>query len=211
MLPGVLGRAVQPRVVAELARLRHGVKGPEPLAGAHVERLHVARAASPCVRVGSRIALPTTMTLPATSGPATHEVGRSDGTRNDVGEIDPARPSPNAGSGLPVRASIEIRVRVVGAVQQALDLAVGPVRQAAVDEARVARLPGLVDLRVVQPALLRPCAGSSAATMPERRHGIEDPVHHQRRVLVARRTQRRVRDLVVAIGRRPAPGHVADR
>ncbi len=40
---GVAPRLVLPRLVAELAGLRHGVEGPELPAGAHVEAAHVAR------------------------------------------------------------------------------------------------------------------------------------------------------------------------
>ena len=39
---GIRPRIVQPRVVAELARLRNGVEGPQPLARADVEAADVA-------------------------------------------------------------------------------------------------------------------------------------------------------------------------
>ena len=93
----------------------------------------------------------------------------------------------------------------MSAADEATSLAVGPVRRAAMREPEIRRTAKLPDLRVVLPE--RPARRRIDRDVDaERGRRVEDTVHHDRRVLIARGPGDRVglRDLVV--GRAPTPG-----
>jgi hypothetical protein len=98
------------------------------------------------------------------------------------------------------------QIGILGADQQALHFAIGPVPEAPSNEAGLGVLAGLIPLRIVDPAGL---AGRriERGNQPQARDHVQHAVHHQRCFFGARRAQLRTGRLQRAIGVRLAPHH----
>ena len=201
----VLGGAAEPRLVARFEFPRHGEEGPEPAAGADVERVHGAGrhfAVGRAVRDGAA----DDHHVAGDQRPPCGHVARVAARARDADEqVD----APAVAERLVRLSGPRIQrdeMRVDGAHQHPLGGPVGPVAEAALDEADRARAAPGVALGVIDPARL-------AAGRVQRRDqsqagdGVQHAVHHERRVLVAAGAPERVRLLQVPVGGRPAPRH----
>ena len=201
---GVLCRAVQPGLIACLVLLRDGVERPELPARAHVVRLDVARRhLLRAEAVGNGIA------------DDDHVAGDKRAPGREVGPADRVA---DADHDVDLALDAELRVRlagprvnrdqpgVVGAEHQPLLRAVGPIGEAAMEEADVGGAARGVRLRIMHPPGLAR-GRVQRGDQPERGHRIQQPVDHERRVLVAPTAPGRVRSLQLPVGRRPAPCH----
>ena len=113
------------------------------------------------------------------------------------------------------RAGLRIdgdQIRVVGAKQQPFLRAacpersrgVGPVRDAAMDEAKVARTPGLPVRGIELPDRLAR-SRIDRRDLPERGHRVEHALHHQRRVVIHPGPRHRIGGDDGVVGRGPSP------
>ena len=194
---GVGARIVAPRLVAELALLRNRMQRPQLLAGAHVEAADVA--ARPfLVRRHVVNARAHDHHVAADDRRRGHRVvGAAHGVGQAGHQVDPAALAERRveRAGLRVHRN---QVRVARAQQQALrpcPCQSRPVRDAAMHEPEVAG-PARPPVGRVE----HPDRGAGrrvdGGNLPERRHGVEHALHHQRRVVVHPRPRHRV-------GRRP--------
>ena len=186
---GVLGRAVEPGLVARLVLLRHGVKRPQLASGAHVVGLDVARRQLPGPRVADGAAPGIRDRVADDDHVAGHKgsLGREVGAAPHVADAERQVDLAGLAECLirPAGARVDRdQVGVVGADQEPFGVAVGPVRHAARQEAAVVGPADAVALRVVHPAPLAR-GGVERHDDAEAGDGVQRAVHHQRRVLVA--------------------------
>ncbi len=203
---GVVGGAVVPGVVPELARLRDGVERPELLAGARIEaedvaaRLLLHERDVVNVRPGDDDVLDDHRRR--VDGVVLHALGVGQ-TLDDVHvAVVPERRIGFAGFSVDRH-----QVRVVGAANQPPLRAVGPVGNAAMRVSEVGRTAGLPDFRVVLPE--RAAAdGIERRVHAKRRRRVEHAVGHDRRVLETARPRGRIGLDDLVVGRAPAPRHL---
>src|SRR5262245_63334570 len=200
---GVLPRLVLPGLIAELARLGHGVEYPERLAGADVESLDVAARLLLDYRpVVDRRA--DDYRVAANYWRRCHRViPRIDGERNRLGQIHFSAFAEfrDRLAGLCVNRP---QVGVGGRDVHALLFAVRPVRDAAMHEAEIRRSSGFVSFGVEGPdRLARP--GVDRRHLRERSARVEPAADHQRSRLLSERREHPVLFLQRQIGRIPHP------
>ncbi len=177
---------------------------PQPLAGANVETADVA-------------ARPFLVRRTVVNAGADHDhvaadhrrgadriVRRAHRVRQRAHQVDAAA----VAEALVGRAGLRVerdQVGVVRAEQQAVDLAVRPIRQAAMHVAEVAGPSRLPVAGIHHPDRL---AGRriDRRDLPERRHGVEDALDHQWRIRIPARSRCRVRFDDGVVRRGPSPG-----